>query len=82
MEWQAKKKINCGKKNHFAKDIFWNQYLVTNCKNCKKLPQLPKIWKWKILSTLSYFEYHQNWLNILRDDHHLNNITNLGEKTL
>jgi hypothetical protein len=49
-------------------------------KNHPKLSQLTT-WNLRTLDFLiSYFEYHQIWLNILMDDHHLSNITKKNEK--
>jgi len=31
---------------------------------------------------ISYFEYHQIWINILMDDRHLNNITKLKKRNI
>jgi len=54
--------------------------LLTGKKNCKKTHILflksPKEF------LVSYFEYHQIWLNILMNDCHLNKITKLGGKKI
>jgi hypothetical protein len=45
-----------------------------NIKKSENLLQLPATERVLKIFRLSYFEYHQIWLNILMADHHLSNI--------
>ncbi len=69
-------------KKSFKKGICCHKFPAFE-NNCHPPPKATIVYKWKGAYDflLSYFEYRQIWLNIVREDHHLSNITKLEKNT-